>query len=128
MRRPAAWAAVLAVAAGPAAAPAQAQTAGTTVRAAGALVEPESYDRPPPGRSMTAREALAIAAAVPKVRAARAASAASYARAYLAEDGRWQVSRFEPPTRTEPRRREIAQVIIRDRDRRVLEAWTGVQV
>ena len=127
---PAAWVAVLALAVGLVAAPAgaQAQTGGTTLRAAGALVEPESYDRPPPGRSMTAREALAIAAAVPKVRAARAASAASYARAYLAEGGRWQVSWFEPPTRTEPRRREIAQVIVRDRDRRVLEAWTGVQV
>ena len=110
MRRPAAWLAVLAVAvavaAGPAAAPARAQTAGRRPSAPrGALVEPESYDRPPPGRSMTAREALAIAAAVPKVRAARAAHARPYARVYLAAGGRWQVSWFEPPTRAEPQRR-----------------------
>ena len=46
-----------------------AQQAGTTVRPAGALVEPQFYDRPPPGRAMSAREVLALAAAVPKVRA-----------------------------------------------------------
>ena len=129
MRRPAAWLAVLAVAAGLGwAGTASAQTAGTTVRATGALVEPESYDRPPPGRSMTAREALAIAAALPKVRAARKANAPAYARAYLARGGRWQVSWFLPPTRAQPEREEIAQVLIRDRDRSVVEAWTGVQV
>jgi hypothetical protein len=38
------------------------------------------------------------------------------------------VSWFVPPTRAQQRREEIAQVLIRDRDRRVLEAWTGVQV
>ena len=38
------------------------------------------------------------------------------------------MSWFLPPTRGEPRREEIAQVLVRDRDRRVLEAWTGVQV
>ena len=37
--------------------------------AAGALVEPERYDRPPAGRELSAREALAIAAAVPRIRA-----------------------------------------------------------
>ncbi len=128
MRRPAV--AVLVVAAGLAtAAPAaRAQEAGTTVRPSGALVEPGSYDRPPPGRSMTAREVLALAAAVPKVRAARESSPPGYARAYLAEGGRWQVSWFLEPARGEPRREGIAQVLIRDRDRRVLEAWTGVQV
>jgi hypothetical protein len=121
-------AAVLAVAAAGWAGPASAQTAGTTVRAQGALVEPESYDRPPPGRAMTAREALRIAAARPEVREALDANAPAYARAYLARGGRWQVSWFLPPTRAQPRREEIAQVLIRDRDRRVLEAWTGVQV
>jgi hypothetical protein len=111
-----------------AAAPASAQTAGTTVRPEGALVEPRSYDRPPPGRSMTARAALALAAARPNVRRTLAKHPRAYARASLAEGGRWQVSWFVPPTRTEERRQEIAQVLIRDRDRRVLEAWTGVQV
>jgi hypothetical protein len=118
--------AVLAAAA--AAPPANAQTGGTTVRPQGALVEPESYDRPPRGRSMTAREALRIAAARTNVREALEESPRAYARAYLARGGRWQVSWFLPPTRTQQRREEIAQVLIRDRDRRVLEAWTGVQV
>jgi hypothetical protein len=126
MLRAAALAAVLAVAT--AAPPASAQTAGTTVRAQGALVEPESYDRPPPGRRMTARQALRTAAARPEVREALDANPPAYARAYLAQGGRWQVSWFLEPTRSQPRREEIAQVLIADRDRRVLEAWTGVQV
>jgi Glycosyltransferase family 87 len=117
-----------ALAAAVAAPPADAQTGGTTVRPQGALVEPESYDRPPRGRSMTAREALRIAAARANVREALKENPRAYARAYLAQGGRWQVSWFLPPTRTQERREEIAQVLIRDRDRRVLEAWTGVQV
>ncbi len=72
-----------------AAAPAGAQTAGTTVRAQGALVEPDSYDRPPPGRVMTAREVLRLAAARPEVRDTLKGNPPAYARAYLAEGGRW---------------------------------------
>ena len=118
MRRPAAWLAVLALAAGlGGAGTASAQTAGTTVRAAGALVEPESYDRPPPGRSMTAREALAIAAA--RAEGARRARGrrVAYARAYLAAAaaGRSPGSCHRPGRSRE--REEIAQVLIRDRDR-----------
>ena len=127
MRRAAALLAVLAAAA-LAAAPASAQTGGTTVRPEGELVEPDSYDRPPPGRAMTAREVLRIAAARPNVREAVGEHPRAYARAYLADDGRWQASWFLPPTRTQEHREEIAQVLIRDRDRRVLEAWNGVQV
>src|SRR5215210_6187198 len=77
---------------------------------------------------MTAREALAIAAALPAVREARAEHTGAYVRAYVAEGDRWQVSWFVPPSRAQPRREEIAQVLIRDSDRRLLEAWTGVQV
>ena len=131
MGRAAALLAVLAAAAFAAgwAGTASAQTVpGTTVRPQGALVEPESYDRPPPGRSMAAREALRLAAARPNVRETLAEHPRAYARAYLADGGRWQVSWFEPPSRAQERREEIAQVLIRDRDRRVLEAWTGVQV
>ncbi len=128
MRRAALLAAILAVLAAGWAGTASAQTAGTTVRAEGALVEPESYDRAPPGRDMTAREALRLASARPEVREALEANPPAYARAYLARGGRWQVSWFLPPTRSQPRREEIAQVLIRDSDRRVLEAWTGVQV
>src|SRR5215210_1681805 len=115
-----------ALAAAVAAPPAKAQTGGTTVRPQGALVEPESYDRPPRGRSMTAREALRIAAARANVRDALKEDPRAYARAYLARGGRWQVSWFLPPTRTRERREEIAPVLIRDRDRRVRKAWTGV--
>jgi hypothetical protein len=64
---------------------------------------------------------LAVAAAVPKVRATLAQHPRAYARAYLVEGGRWQYSLFDPG------RREIAQVLVDDRDARVLEAWTGVQ-
>jgi hypothetical protein len=107
---------------------AAAQTAGTTVRPQGALVEPASYETPPAGRELSARRVLAIAAAVPRIRAELAEHPRAYARAYLAQRGRWQASWFLPPSRGQPRREEIAQVLIRDRDRRVLEAWTGAQV
>ena len=127
MRRAAALLAVLAAVA-LAAAPASAQTGGTTVRPQGELVEPASYDRPPAGREMTARAALALAAARPEVRKALSGRPRAYARAYLAHGGRWQVSWFLPPAGGDGRREEIAQVLIRDRDRRVLEAWTGMQV
>src|SRR5918994_4570799 len=130
MVRAAALLAVLAAAALAAgwAGTAPAQTGGTTVRPEGALVEPGSYDRPPPGRALTAREVLRIAAAQPEVRQTVGEHPRAYARAYLADDGRWQASWFLPPTRTQERRGEIAQVLIRDRDRRVLGAGTGVQV
>jgi len=114
-----------------AAGPAAAQTAGsqaTTVRPSGVLVEPERYDRPPPGRRRSAREVLRAAEAVAAVRAVRAANPRAYVRAYLAERGGWQVSLFVPPTGGEPRREELAQVLVDDRSGRVREAWTGVQV
>ena len=128
MRRAAALLAVL-VAAALAAAPAsRADRAAPRSARRARSVEPDSYDRPPPGRAMTAREVLRIAAARPNVREAVGEHPRAYARAYLADDGRWQASWFLPPTRTQEHREEIAQVLIRDRDRRVLEAWTGVQV
>ena len=65
---------------------------------------------------------------MPRIREAVAGHRGAYARAYLARGGRWQLSWFVPPPRGETRREEIAQVLVRDRDRRVLEAWTGVQV
>jgi hypothetical protein len=106
------------------AAPAVAQQPGpgSTIRATGTLIEPPRYDRPPPGRRMTAREVLAIARAVSRVRAELASHPRAYERVYLVDGGRWQYSSFEPS------RDELAQVIVDDRDGRVLEAWTGVQV
>ena len=119
--------ALLACAAPPAAA-AQ-ETTGTTVRAGGVrLVEPARYDRPPPGRELSGREALRIAEALPKVRAVRRAHPPAYARAYMTGRSGWQVSLYIPPARGELRREEVAQVLIDDRTGRVREAWTGVQV
>jgi hypothetical protein len=106
-----------------AAAPAAAQPAGTTVRPAGTLVEPERYDRPPPGRRMSGRDVLRVAEAVPAVRRTRADNPEAYVRAYLTEPGGWQVSVFVPRGRE-----ELAQVLVDDRTGRVREAWTGVQV
>lgn len=100
----------------------------TIQSATGTLVEPPSYAAPPSGRRMAARQVIAAARAVPKVRAVRAANARAYERAYLVRGGRWRYSLYNPPARGETTRHEIAQVLVRDRDARVLEAWTGVQV
>ena len=69
-----------------------------TVRPGGAeLTEPESYDRPPPGRRLSGAEALRVAEAVPRVRAAREEHPRAYARAYLTRTDDWQVSLYVPP-------------------------------
>jgi hypothetical protein len=111
------------------AAPAAAQSLGsqpaTTVRPSGTLVEPERYDRPPPGRRLSARQVVAIAEALPVVREVRETGPPAYVRAYLTDGGDWQVSLYTP--RGE-RRDELAQVLVDDRTGRVEEAWTGVQV
>src|SRR5215216_6208182 len=119
MLRAAALLVVAAVVALAGEAPADAQTAGTTVRPQGALVEPESYDRPPPGREMTARQALRIAATRPEVRETPDANTPACARADRVRGGRWRGSWFLPPTRSQARREEIAEVVIRDGERRV---------
>jgi hypothetical protein len=104
------------------AAPATAHAQGTVVGPTGPLVQPPSYAEPPPGREMSARQVLAVARAVPKVRAVRAARPRAYERAYLLRGARWQYSLYDTD------RHEIAQVLVDDRNARVLEAWTGVQV
>ena len=65
---------------------------------------------------------MRAAAAPEAVRAARRPHPGSYARAYLGERRRWQVSFY---ART---REEIAQVVVDDRSGRVLETWTGFRV
>jgi hypothetical protein len=80
-------------------------------------------DRAPTGYSLSSRRVLAIASAVEKVRDARREHPGAYGGVYLKGPLRWQVSFF-----TRGARREIAQVIVSDRDGRVLEAWTGFQV
>jgi len=100
----------------------------TTVTGAQAAVSdapvpvPDSYI-PPAGRSLSANEVLAIAEALPKMKAVRAKYPGSYSGAYLKGPARWQVSFF-----SKKGAQEIGQVIIADASGRVLEQWTGFQV
>jgi hypothetical protein len=119
----AAFAAALALAAP---APA-AGTPGSAPRDPNALVSPARYDRPPPGRALTADRAIAIARAVPKVRDVLRRHPGWTRAAYTKGQANWQVSFFERRRRGQARR-EIAQVQIEDRRGRVPEAWTGFQV
>ncbi len=88
-----------------------------------ALVEVAESSTPLPGRTLSARRALAIASAVAKVRDARRGHPGSYGAVYTKGPLRWQVSFF-----SRAGRRELAQVIIADPTGRVLEAWSGFQV
>ncbi len=83
---------------------------------------PES-EVPPAGRILSADRVLAIAEALPKMRAVRAKYPGSYGGAYLKGPLRWQVSFF-----SRKGAQEIGQVIIADASGRVLEQWTGFQV
>jgi hypothetical protein len=78
---------------------------------------------PPAGRRLSANEVIAIASALPKMRAVRRKYPGSYAAAYLKVPFRWQVSFFSRNGKT-----EIGQVVIADLSGRVLEQWTGFQV
>jgi len=78
---------------------------------------------PPAGRRLSANAVLAIADALPKMKAIRAKYAGSYGGAYLKPALRWQVSYF-----SRGGKKEIGQVIVDDLSGRVLEQWTGFQV
>lgn len=93
-----------------------------------ALRTPASQSRPPPGHRLSARQAIALARRVPKVRAVASRHPRSYPVAYLKGATRWQVSLFDPPRRPGGQAREIAQVLVDDPSARVKEAWTGFQV
>ncbi|HWW90220.1 MAG TPA: glycosyltransferase 87 family protein [Solirubrobacteraceae bacterium] len=80
-------------------------------------------DTPPAGRRLSANKVLAIASALPKMRAERAKYRGSFGGAYLKAPLRWQVSFF-----SHNGKKEIGQVIIDDLSGRVLEQWTGFQV
>jgi hypothetical protein len=80
-------------------------------------------DTPPAGRKLSANRVLAIAGALPKMRAARKEYTGSYGGAYLKLPFHWQVSYF-----SRNGKKEIGQVIIDDASGRVLEQWTGFQV
>lgn len=78
---------------------------------------------PPPGRRLSPDRVLAIAEALPKMRAVRRKYPGSYGGAYLKGPERWQVSFF-----SKKGAKEIGQVIVADASGRVLEQWTGFQV
>jgi hypothetical protein len=82
-----------------------------------------SSDIPPAGRRLSANQVLAIAQALPKMKAVRAKYPGSYDGAYLKGPLHWQVSFF-----SKRGAKEIGQVIIDDASGRVLEQWTGFQV
>jgi hypothetical protein len=85
------------------------------------LRRPPSQTEPPPFHSISARQAVDIADRDAKVRRERERRGALYGIAYTKGRGRWQVSYFAGGV-------ERAQVIVGDRERRVLESWTGEQV
>jgi hypothetical protein len=80
-------------------------------------------DTPPAGRRLSPNQVLAIAAALPKIKAARAKYRGSFGGTYLKSPLRWQVSFFSSNGK-----KEIGQVFIDDASGRVLEQWTGFQV
>jgi len=80
-------------------------------------------NEPPAGRRLSADQVLAIAAALPRMRAVHREYPGSYSGAYLKQPFRWQVSYF-----SRNGKKEIGQVTIDDLSGRVLEQWTGFQV
>jgi hypothetical protein len=97
-----------------------ATSAGTVAEAP---VPVPASEIPPNGRTLSADRVLAIAEALPKMRAVRRKYRGSYGGAYLKGPLHWQVSFF-----SKKGAKEIGQVIIADPSGRVLEQWTGFQV
>jgi len=89
------------------------------------LEEPESEVRPPPGFTLTAREAIIAAERTATVRDERAESPELEPQAYTRGPGRWEVKYFveEGDERT-----EVAQVHVDDASGEVIEAWRDHQV
>jgi hypothetical protein len=100
-------------------------TAATTTQAtvSESPVPVPNSEIPPAGRSLSADQVLAIAQALPKMKAVRAKYSGSYGAAYLKGPLRWQVSFF-----SKGGAKEIGQVTIADSSGRVLEQWTGFQI
>jgi len=94
----------------------------TTATDPNALATPPSPSIPPPGHRLSARQVIAIADAVPKIRKVVAEHPGSYPNAFTKGAVQWQVSYFSRD------RQEIGQVLIDDLTGEVREAWTGYQV
>jgi Glycosyltransferase family 87 len=84
------------------------------------LVKPASQHRPPPGFSLSAAEAIAIASRTAVVRSELAESPGATPTAYL-RGGRWQVNYSDSGS-------VVAEVIIDGRSGAVDEAWRDFQV
>lgn len=85
------------------------------------LERPARDDVPPPGFTLTAREATTVASRDAKVREERERHPELRPTAYIRSPGRWQVSWFADDD-------ELVQVHVDDRTRAILESWSGDQV
>lgn len=94
----------------------------TTTADPNALSTPPSPSIAPPGHRFSARQMIAIADAVPKIRKVVAEHPGAYPTAYMKGALQWQVSYFSRD------RTEIGQVTLDDMTGAVREAWTGYQV
>jgi hypothetical protein len=103
--------------------PRQTTAAAASSSNSSAPIPVPASNTPPSGRRLSANRVIAIAGALPRVRAYRAKYHGSYAGAYLKMPFHWQVSYF-----SRNGKKEIAQVLIDDLSGRVLEQWTGFQV
>jgi hypothetical protein len=101
----------------------QSQKASTTSSSSTTPIPVPLSSTPPAGRRLSANQVIAIAGALPKIRAARAKYRGSFGGAYLQPSLHWQVSFF-----SHNGKKEIGQVFIDDLSGRVLEQWTGFQV
>jgi hypothetical protein len=120
----AAMSAVPAAAAGAPRSPARtAQSSSGQSTSAGSPIPVAASNVPPAGRRLSSNTVLAIAAALPQMKAVRAKYKGSFGGAYLKPGLHWQVSYF-----SRDGKKEIGQVIIDDRSGRVLERWSGFQV
>lgn len=96
--------------------------AAGTALAANDLTEVPDVSQVPRGYHLSGTKAIAIAGAVPKVRAAVHGRRGVYPAAYRKSAHRWQISWFDAAGH------ELAQVVVDDAGQRVVEAWTGFQV
>jgi hypothetical protein len=100
-----------------------ARTASTAAANSETPIPVPDSNVPPAGRRLSANQVIAIASALPKMRAVRRKYPGSYPGAYLKVPFHWQVSFF-----SHNGKREIGQVTIADLTGKVLEQWTGFQV
>jgi hypothetical protein len=89
------------------------------------LVRPASATKPPPGFRLSARRAIAIAAATSVVADERTDQGRLRPVAFERGRREWQIEFFAGSAAG---REQVAQVIIDDRTGTVLEAWSGTQV